>query len=266
MNETDTVPARLSRGAVAALILLGLAATAFTLFAPGSRPASAGIDRCSAPEDLTALIEPMPHVAKRLAEGKTLTIVALGSSSTYGTGATGPASSYPSRLAALLQARYPGADIRVLNRGVGGEVAAGTAQRIARDALADRPDLVIWQVGTNDVLDDLDPQGLMQSVRAGIDQIKRGGADVLLMDLQYAPAVLAHARYHDMELALSATAKATATPLFHRFALMRDWTESGNMKMSVMVGGDHLHMTDTSYDCLARQLTASIVRNARAQG
>jgi hypothetical protein len=43
---------------------------------------------------------------------------------------------------------------------------------------------------------------------------------------------------------------------------MRDWAERGSMKMSVMVGPDHLHMTDASYDCLARQLTASILRDA----
>ena len=266
MNHRNPISARLSRGAVAALILLGLAATAFTLFAPGSRPAIAGIDRCSAPDAMTALVEPLPHTAKRLAEGKTLTIVALGSSSTYGTGATAPNFSYPSRLATLLQTRHPDIDVRVLNRGIGGEIATGTAQRIARDVLAEHPDLVIWQVGTNDVLNDIDPQTLMRSVRDGIAQIRRGGADVILMDLQYAPAVLAHPRYRDMEQALWASAKATATPLFHRFALMRDWAETGNMKMSVMLGSDRLHMTDTSYDCLARQLSASILRNARPRG
>jgi len=82
------------------------------------------------------------------------------------------------------------------------------------------------------------------------------------MDLQYAPAVLAHPQYRAMERALWATARATGVSLFHRFALMRDWTEHRNMKMSAMVSADHLHMTDASYDCLARQLSGSIVRDA----
>jgi len=268
MNDTILSPTRAEAGrsrqaALAVLLILGLAVTAFALFAPGARKASAGIDRCNAPENITALKTPLPHTAARLAEGKSLNIVALGSSSTYGTGATRPEYAYPSRLAALLQARFPDILIRVVNRGVGGELGVGTSERIARDVLPEKPDLVIWQVGTNDVLHDLDPEGPMAAVRSGIEQIKRSGADVILMDMQYAPAVLMHARYREMEHALWVTARAAGVPLFHRFALMRDWAEHGNMKMSVMVGPDRLHMTDASYDCLARQLSTSILRDAR---
>ncbi len=231
------------------------------LLAPTAPAADAGRDRCAAPATVTSLADPLPHTARRLAAGKGLTIVALGSSSTYGTGASKPEYSYPSRLAALLRARYPSADIRVINRGVGGELVGETAQRIDAEVIGDKPDLVIWQVGTNDVLEDVDPQTVMATVRGGVAQLHRAGADVILMDLQYAPAVLTHPRYREMERALWATAKASAAPLFHRFALMRDWSEYGNMKMSAMVAADHLHMTDASYDCLARQLSASILRD-----
>lgn len=258
--------ARSAHGVVAALLILGVAVTAFALFAPGARKASAGVDRCNAPEDITNLKGPLPRTAKRLEEGKSLTIVALGSSSTYGTGASKPENAYPSRLASLLQARFPDLDIHVANRGVGGEQGIDMAARIARDVLSDKPDLVIWQVGTNDVLYDMSLDEPMKAVREGIAQIKRTGADVILMDMQYAPAVLMHAHYREMEHALWATARATGVPMFRRFAMMRDWAERGNMKMSVMFGPDHLHMTDASYDCLARQLTASILRDTRRRG
>jgi len=250
------------RGPAAALSLLAIAAIALGFAFPGAPTAEAGRDRCGAPASLTALVDPLPHTALRLAAGKRLTIVALGSSSTYGTGATKPEFSYPSRLAALLRMRYPGADINVINRGVGGELIGDTTARIAREVVGDKPDLVIWQVGTNDVLKDADPQAVMVDIRAGIAELRDAGADVILMDLQYAPAVLAH-RYKPMEKALWTTAKATGVPLFHRFALMRDWTERGNMKMSAMVAADHLHMTDASYDCLARQLSGSILRDTQ---
>lgn len=265
--STHPVSGRSSRApTLTALLMLGVAVMACALFAPGAPKAVAGVDRCRAPEDITALTAPLTHTASRLAAGKSLTIVALGSSSTYGTGATKPEYAYPNRLATLLQARFPGAQIRVANRGVGGELGIGTAERIARDVLPEKPDLVIWQVGTNDVLHDLDPDEPMKAVRAGIAQMKRAGADVILMDMQYAPAVLRHSRYREMEHALWVTARASDVPLFRRFALMRDWAESGNMKMSVMVGPDHLHMTDASYDCLARQLSASILRDAHTRG
>jgi len=256
-------PRPMARGAIAALLALGLAAVAFALFAPGARKASAGIDRCAAPETLTDLKAPLPRTAQRLAEGHRLVIVALGSSSTWGTGASKREYAYPQRLATLLQTRLPSAQIRVLNRGVGGELGAETKARIARDVLPEKPDLVIWQIGTNEVLNDLGPEAPMKAMRAGIDQIRRAGADVILMDMQYAPAVLAHERFHEMERALWVTARATGVPLFRRFALMREWAENGRMSVAAMIGPDHLHMTDASYDCLARQLSASILRDAR---
>jgi acyl-CoA thioesterase I len=111
-------------------------------------------------------------------------------------------------------------------------------------------------------LADADPQSVMASVRSGITQLHQAGADVILMDLQYAPAVLTH-HYRAMERALLATAKSVNVAMFQRFALMRDWTEHGNMKMSAMVAADHLHMTDASYDCLARQLSGSILRDTQ---
>jgi len=245
------------------LLLLAAAAGAFGFVAPGAKSASAGRDHCSAPAALTALVDPLPHTALRLAAGKSLTIVALGSSSTYGTGASKPEYSYPSRLAALLRARYPGADIKVLNRGVGGELVGDTTARIASEVIPDRPDLVIWQVGTNDVLQNVDPRAVIASVRTGIAELRRADADVILMDLQFAPAVLTHPRYRAIELALGTTAKAADVPLFRRFALMRDWAKRGDMKMSAMIAADHLHMTDRSYDCLARQLSGSILRDTR---
>jgi acyl-CoA thioesterase I len=248
------------RGPTAALSLLGIAAIATAFLAPAAPVANAGRDHCAAPPTVTSLADPLPHTALRLATGKSITIVALGSSSTYGTGASKPEYSYPSRLAALLHTRYPNTEIRVINRGVGGELIGDTMQRIATEVVGDRPDLVIWQVGTNDVMADVAPADVMASVRTGIAQIHQAGADVILMDLQYAPAVLTH-RYRAMERALLATAKVTGVAVFQRFALMRDWTEHGNMKMSAMVSADHLHMTDASYDCLARQLSNSILRD-----
>jgi acyl-CoA thioesterase I len=250
------------RGLALALSLLGFAALAVAFLAPAAPRANSGGDRCAAPMTVTSLADPLPHTALRLAARKSLTIVALGSSSTYGTGASKPEYSYPSRLASLLHARYPNTEIRVINRGVGGELIGDTTQRIATEVVGDKPDLVIWQVGTNDVLADADPQSVMASVRSGITQLHQAGADVILMDLQYAPAVLTH-HYRAMERALLATAKSVNVAVFQRFALMRDWTEHGNMKMSAMVAADHLHMTDASYDCLARQLSGSILRDTQ---
>ena len=62
---------------------------------------------CNAPADLVRLVNPLKRVAQRIAGGQSLTIVAIGSSSTAGAGASSPAMSYPSRLEVELKALWP---------------------------------------------------------------------------------------------------------------------------------------------------------------
>jgi lysophospholipase L1-like esterase len=261
--SADRAPQR--RRTLAALVLLGLFAAVPILMSPAGRGAGAAIDRCGIPDDLSALGAPLPRVTARLAAGQPVTIVALGSSSTEGIGASGPDRTYPSRLAALLRTQFPGVAIRVVNRGVGGEIAPQMLARLDRDVLAEQPDLVIWQLGTNSVLHDLDPADEVEFARAGIERIHAAGADVMLMDLQYAPAVLLHPGYREMLHVLSAVARTEDVALFRRFAVMRHWAEDGQMTLAAMLANDRLHMSDVSYDCLARQVERSIVAAVPAQ-
>ena len=51
------------------------------------------------------------------------------------------------------------------------------------------PDLVIWQVGTNAVLRNLDPAETQKLVEDGVARIQGSGSDVVLVDPQYSPRV-----------------------------------------------------------------------------
>src|SRR5579883_259701 len=120
-------------------------------------------DRCHAAGGVASFAVSLPHVAARLEAGEPVTVVALGSSSTQGVGATRPENSYPSRLEAELRQRF-GTEVRVLNRGVGGDSMRAMTDRIERDVIAAGPDLVIWQVGTNDMLHAIAAAGLAEGV------------------------------------------------------------------------------------------------------
>src|SRR5262249_27189182 len=101
----------------------------------GVNPAQAEVEpACSAPVSLMRLDRAIFHTAARIAEGRTLKIVALGSSSTVGVGATSPANSYPSRLQAELREQYPHMPIQVINRG-----GRGAAPRAGRGRLRTSP-------------------------------------------------------------------------------------------------------------------------------
>src|SRR5262249_30576518 len=116
---------------------------------------------------LSQFDRPLPHVARRIAAGEPIKIVAIGSSSTSGAGARSTASTYPSRLEVELKARLPGVPIRVLNRGVGGEEVPKMLARFAQAVVAENPDLVIWQLGTNSVLRGHDIRKVAADVRDG---------------------------------------------------------------------------------------------------
>lgn len=220
---------------------------------------------CAAPPGGVPIIAPLDHVAARLNEGGPLTIVAVGSSSTSGIGASSPELTYPSRLEVELRRMLPRHEISVVNRGKGGEDAPEELARLGRDVVAAHPDLAIWQVGTNAVLrrDDLSADG--EWMREGIELMKKSGIDVVLMDLQYAPRVIERPAYPTMEDIVADTAVKEHVGFFRRFALMHYWQSNHAADAPAMIGADGLHMTDAGYGCLAADLAAALVGNWRAE-
>jgi lysophospholipase L1-like esterase len=234
------------------------AAVAAAAAAPAVTAPAASAPVCSGPAGLAHLNYPLQRTARRIAGGEPLTIVAIGSSSTAGAGASSPAANYPSRLAVELKQRFPGHDITVLNRGINGEVTAQMLARFATDVVAVQPDLVLWQVGTNSVLRDhpLDQHSAL--LHQGIEQLKTIGADIVLIDMQYAPKVLEKSETASMEDQIALTAKQESVDLFGRFALMRNWHEALHIPFEDFVAPDQLHQNDWSYACVAKLLASAI--------
>src|SRR5215472_14708823 len=230
---------------------------------PMAAPLSAS---CDVPLALSAIEGPLNRTSSRILSGNSLTIVAMGSSSTLGIGASNPASAYPSRLEQELRERFPGVDIRVINHGVGGQDVPEELTRLERDVTAEHPDLVIWQVGTNAVLRRDDRSSDEQLIARGVALLQQEGVDVVLMDLQYAPRVLARPAWTEMERLIKAIARHAHVGLFRRFEIMEAWDHTHQLAPAEMIGADGLHMTDVSYGCLANQLADALASNWRARG
>ena len=243
--------------AVAAPVARSISPDMLKPLAPQSPVPSAQI-ACSAPAQLTHFDRPLLHTMRRLASGKPLTIVAIGSSSTAGAGASSPAATYPSRLAVELKARFPGHDITVVNRGVNGEETDDMMARFATDVVAAHPQLVLWQVGTNSVLRDhpLSPHSV--ELHKGLADLKAIDADVVLIDPQYAPKVLAKSETPGMVEQIALATKEQNVDLFRRFEVMRNWHEVQHLGFDVFVSPDRLHMNDWGYACWAKLIGAAI--------
>jgi lysophospholipase L1-like esterase len=204
----------------------------------------------------------LPHVAGKLAAGEPVVIVAFGSSSTQGHGSTSPEFNYPNRLAAQLRRQYPSADITVVNAGKGGEDAPEMMKRLQTAVLDLNPHLVIWQVGTNAVLRNLDPAETVRLVEEGVAKIQAAGADLVLVDPQYSPAVNARAESAGKMInLLSKVAELRHVGIFPRFEVMRDWHEKQAIPMDNFVIADGLHMSDWGYACFAQLLGDDIIRS-----
>jgi lysophospholipase L1-like esterase len=217
---------------------------------------------CLPPKGEPNPVGSLPHVASKLAAGEPVVIVAFGSSSTTGFGTTSPEFNYPNRLAAQLRRQYPTVDIAVINSGHGGDDAPEMMKRLQTAVLDMKPDLVIWQVGTNAVLRNLDPAETEKLVGEGIAQIQAAGADVVLVDPQYSPKVYERAESaNQMVKLLGKVAELRHIGIFPRFQVMRDWHEQQALPIDSFVTADGLHMNDWGYACFAQLLGDDIIKS-----
>jgi acyl-CoA thioesterase I len=223
-----------------------------------TRPAAAATDACVVPKDVVRLELPLKRTARQLDARKLTLIVALGSSSTAGVGASSAEAAYPSRLMVELAQRFPTQPLMVLNRGVSGERAVDMLARFDDSVAAEHPDLVLWQVGTNAVLRGYEHARADSVIREGIRRIKATGADVVLIDPQYAPKVTAHPEIEDMIGLISSAAAQEKVDVFHRFTLMRYWHEHEGIPFETFLSSDGLHMNDWGHSCFAKALAEAI--------
>jgi len=208
---------------------------------------------------------PVPPLAAGLrapakAAGRALSILAIGSSTTAGVGASGPAMTFPAQLTRRLAEAWGEGSVEVVNAGVSGESAPATLKRLeAFMAHKPTPDLVIWQVGTNDVIFGNTPERLGKAVGQGLDAIAAAGARAIVVDQQYFPAILNRNRYEAFVAAVREAAASREAPLLDRYALMKAWAERDPAGFGGLLSWDRFHMNDAGYACLADLLAAAIL-------
>jgi len=220
--------------------------------------AAAASPRCQAPNSLVRFKAPLPVLATALAAKKPVRIVALGSSSTQGVGASSPKASYPVRLQSELRRRFAQSKITVVNLGVGGQLASDMLARIATDVLPQHPALVIWQTGVNDAMRHVDLAKFRKIVLRGIDVMQANGIDVVLLDMQYFPRAEKVRDFARYLVAMRQIAEARKIPILQRFAIMKHLVTSAQFTARQLLASDLFHPNDLSYGCLGRMLAEAL--------
>ncbi len=232
--------------ATVAAVALAMAIAVPVLSSPAQAESPAA--SCAVPANLLRSPYTLPHVTAKLRLGQPIKIVALGSSSTEGVGASSVHANYPSQFQAELQRLWPKNTINVLNKGVSGEQSQQMVGRFERDVLAEKPDLVIWQTGTNSALHHGDIERFVADVDWGLDRAHEAGIDVLLMTPQFSPR-FEKVRNKTAYLHNLATIGAVnGTPVLRRYEMMKHWLDTGQMNQKDMIDPDGLQMKDRRYN------------------
>jgi lysophospholipase L1-like esterase len=218
-------------------------------------------DLCGVPHYLLfgdSLIERVTAAARK---NKTLKIVVLGGSSSTLPGPEGARYAYPARLEAALKQRLPGLAVSVTAHTKRRQSAAEAAGNIEKLLVDDKPNLVVWQTGTNDAVRGTDPAAFRATLTEGVEKLQAGGADVILMNMQYSPrteSIVAVDVYSD---SMRWVAREREVPLFDRLAVMRNWYDAG--RFNLYAATKDMAMAKSVHDCIGRALAAVIIDAGR---
>lgn len=254
----------LAGGFVTGLVLAQLCAGNGIAFAqppaqlPPSRPAWC-------PASPSAAVDGFPvrlsAVSAKIARGETIIVVAVGSSSTEGSDLPDKALAYPTHLERQLTARLGSGLVKVLNKGRGGETMTETVARFLADVGAEKPDLVVWQLGVNDVVRGNDMAISERNIEDGMAALKTMGTPVVLMDMQLAPRVTASPVLPVMRALLKSAALKHEALLWSRFELMETIIKTGDAQLTELIKPDELHMTVAMHVCTGAVLGDMIASN-----
>lgn len=219
---------------------------------------------CGAPqaEVKTALFEAPPQ------DGR-LDILTVGSSSTAGVGAGGPGLAYPAVLARMLAERVGEREARievlVTPRGVSGERAAGALARLEKEIAETKPDLLVWQVGTNDAVAQVPVETLREEIRAGAAIAGALGLPMILVDPQYFPRIAGDDHYAAVVDAIAEVAADLGLPLVRRYERMRAAEDMGPEAVAALLASDRFHMSPAGHACLSLDIAEAVLPSAGAQ-
>ena len=266
-------------------------ALAVTLLS-GPALSAGSTDSCPVTDDATSSVASLPHVAAALHPGKRLNVLAIGSATMFGPEASqgrgtltsqvlgsgpGPASvpgqtfsqqpserGFPLQMAQQLRAMVPGADVQVVVRGGRGLLATEMLALLRTELSTTHYDLVIWQTGTVEAVRNLLPSEFGQTLADGADAAQAANADLVLVDPQFSRFLQANSNLDPYLQALQQVAAMPDVVLFHRFDLMRNWANDGQIDLEHTARSDRQKAIETLHACLGRSLARLVLASARS--
>jgi lysophospholipase L1-like esterase len=200
---------------------------------------------------------PLRGLRRALRNRQSVNVLAIGSSTTVGIGASKPSATYVAKLESDLDGAFRGLNFEVVGRGKSGEEAEGQSARMKREVEEVKPDLVVWQVGTNDAIDHVEIENFKNCLRRTLAWLRDNRIDVVLVDPQYGDELTKNTYYQQVVAAIVDVAREARVLLVDRFQAMKELSREHGDRFYLT--SDNLHMNDTGHRCMAEQLARAIV-------
>jgi lysophospholipase L1-like esterase len=217
---------------------------------------------CRVAENLVERIYPLPQVARALA-AKQLNVLVVGAGSSLLPGHNGAENAYPARLQIALAEKLPDVAVKVTTDVKARRTAAEMLKSLGPAVAAAKPALMIWQTGTVDAMQSIDPDQFSAAIDRGIHIAHSAGADVVLINAQYSPrteSMIALGTYaEDMRW----VALQHEVPLFDRFNIMRLWADLGTFDLYSAT--KKLDIAEHVHDCIGRLLADLVIKSAKPE-
>ena len=100
----------------------------------------------------------------------------------------------------------------------------------------------------------VDVDEFRDTVQAGIDKIRDGGAEVVLMNMQFSRETDAVIHFGPYLTAMRELSDVNDVPLFRRYGIMRHWAEHGSLDLRTKDREKRRQLAARLYGCIGRAM------------
>jgi hypothetical protein len=242
----------------AAIALVG--ASLIAAFGSAARADPPAAEECEVPPSLIEADVDLSHVLAQVKDKHRLDISVIGTGSSSISGPDGAHYAYPAQLGDILKQQLPGIEVRVTAHVQPRATTATMVLGLARILADDKPVLAIWQTGTTDAMNGVEPEDFRGSLNEGVAAMQAANAEVILMNMQYSPrteSMLDVSPYADV---MRWVAQQHGVLLFDRLAIMHYWNDVGTFDLYTAT--KKYDMARRVHECIARALASQIISAA----
>lgn len=196
---------------------------------------------------------PLPNIERALRERQRIVILAVGSSPV--SRRESASGGYYNLVESLLEKTFKGLDVTVIHRGVPGELVRDAGERIKMEVALNKPDLVLWQVGTADALARNPADTFEESLAETLVWLRGHGVDVALVGLHYIKALTKDEHYQAIRASLKRVTAAHGVMRISRYEAAETLTRMRTEQGTPLTG---TRLTEAAYECSAEYLARAI--------